>query len=88
MRETVWEYVAGSDTGTFYTAQQKWINKIYQLKKKFPDVVDIRHENEDGSLVVHLPSSWFKISPPKTMNLSDEQRQAARDRLAAARNNK
>lgn len=83
LRETAWNHIAGEQTGTFYTAEQKWINKIMDLKETHPDEVDIRHINPDGSIVAHLPISWFKVSQPR--KVSDEFREEARARLAAYR---
>ena len=79
-RETNWEYIVGEPTGTFYTAQKKWITKVRRWKATHPDDVDIKTENPDGSLVVHLPHDWFKLSPKKV--ISEAQREASRDRLA------
>lgn len=80
-RETTWNYVAGEDCGTLYTAQHKWINKVKRLKERYPSEVDIRAENDDGSIVVHLPKRWFKIAPPAKKVLSEEQREAAKERF-------
>lgn len=87
-RETSWDYIVGSSTGTLFTTERKWINKINRLKEVYPDKVDILKQNRDGSILVRIPSSWFKISPPRQSNLSDEQKEAARQRLAKARENK
>jgi hypothetical protein len=80
-RETIWEYVEGEKTGTFYTAQRKWINKVHKWKEEFPSDVDVRHINEDGSVVVHLPVTWFRIVPKKPRNMSQEQRDALSQRM-------
>lgn len=71
-RETAWNHIAGEQTGTFYTAEQKWIDRITSWKEEYPDDVDIRYTNPDGSLVAHLPLSWFRVKPPK--KLSDEHK--------------
>ena len=83
IKETIWEYVQGESTGTFYTAQKKWIAKVHRWKSSHPDDVDIRAVNPDGSLVVHLPRDWFKLSPKRAV--SDAQREASRERFLKLR---
>ena len=85
MRETSFEHIAGNEYVTCYTAEQKWINQIRRLKKTYPDEVDIRYENPDGSLLVHLPLSWLKLKPKKQINFTEEQLAAARARLERGR---
>lgn len=77
-RETSCDHIAGEKTSTFYSSEQKWINKLNKLKEKYPDEVQIVSRTED-SILVHIPHTWFKISPPRQM--SDEQKQAAGERM-------
>ena len=35
--------------------------------------------------MAHVPKNWFKLSPPRTREMTDEQREAAAKRLADAR---
>ena len=85
-KETCVEYIDSDPHATFCSAERKWINKILKLKESYPDEVDIRHypENNNGNIVAHLPKSWFKISPPRQVNYTEEQRIAAAERLANA----
>ena len=45
----------------------------------------LRHviENKDGSMVCHVPVRWIRVSPPR--KVSEEQREAARQRFAEIR---
>ena len=79
LKETTWNYVQGEPTGTFYSAEKKWINRMHKLKRLHPDEVDIVVENKDGSVVVHLPPYVAKFSFPKVV--SEKNRQAARERM-------
>jgi len=45
-------------------------------------------ENNDGYIVVHVPKNWFKLSPPRQVNYTDEQRAALAERMAKARMSK
>ena len=72
--ETVFEHEKGRDTFTV-TAAERWsISMIHRLKAKYPEQVDIRHINPDGSMVVHLPFEWMRIVPKRKDTLSDEER--------------
>lgn len=85
VHETVYEHTEGSEIFTV-TAIEKWsINMIRKLKVKFPDDVDIRHENNDGSIVVRLPSEWMRIVPKRHDNMSENARQLRRERMKALR---
>lgn len=70
--------------GWFSTDERKWITRIRKLKMLYPELVTIKNEPEtnDGCLVCTLPSEWLKLSPPKKMNLTDEQRAARAEALA------
>ncbi len=86
-KETCVEYLDVDPHATFCSAERKWINKILKLKETYPDEVDIREypENNDGNILAHIPKSWLKISPPRQVNYTEEQRVAAAERLASAR---
>lgn len=80
-RETAWNHIAGEKKGEFYSAEQKYYNKILKLAEKYPDDVEIIAQNADGSMYFKLPVKWFKISPPK--RVSEEQRQRMAERAKA-----
>jgi hypothetical protein len=70
---------------TISTSETVWINKIKRLSELYPDDVKIQHINKDGSLYAHVPLGWFKLSPPKKVSMTDEQKVAASLRLQMAR---
>lgn len=80
--DNVIEFYKGADTATLSLIQGKWVNKVKKLAVKHPDEVDIK-ENTDGSIFAHVPVRWIKISPLRQM--SEEQRKAAGERMAKAR---
>ena len=82
MRENVIEWYTGSDTVTVTLTQQRFINKVRKLAKTNADVT-IEAENEDGSILAHLPVSFIKISAPRQM--SEEQKAEAAERLKSVR---
>ena len=87
LRETSIEYLTCNDYATLYSSEAKWMRKIKQLKSDYPDSVQIMNETSE-SMVVHIPKSWLKVTPPRKMTLTDEQRAAAADRMTKARQKK
>lgn len=87
LRETSIEYLTCNDYATLYSSEAKWMRKIKQLQSDYPDSVQIMNETSE-SMVVHIPKSWFKVTPPRKMTLTDEQRAAAAERMTKARQNK
>ena len=88
VKETTVNYVAPDEYITFCSSEKKWINKITKLHEQRPDEVKIIYtaENNHGMIYAQLPVTWLKISPPRQVNYTDEQRAAMAERLAAARN--
>jgi len=85
-KETAWDHLQGESYGSFFSGEKKWITKIHKWKDQYPEQVDIRAENEDGSILVHLPIKWLKVSPTK--RISDEQKQAMSERGKLNKKNK
>lgn len=88
-KETCIEYIDIDKHATFCSSERKWINKIYKLKEKYPNEVhiEVSEEDNDGMIVASVPKSWMKISPPKKVNYTEEQRAAMAERMRVARNN-
>lgn len=89
-KETCVEYINADKHATFCSGETKWVNKILKLREKYPDLVEITKWPEDnwGVIVAHIPKGWLKISPPRQVSYTDEQRAALAERLAAARDKK
>lgn len=82
MNENVIEFTRDNRVATVTFCQGRYVTKVKELAKKYPEEVQITHENEDGSIVAHIPTSYIKINK-RTHNLTDEQRQELSDRLKA-----
>lgn len=82
-KETVVGYLNVDNYASFDSNETKWINKILKLKEQYPDDVKIIHmpDDNDGSLCAHIPKSWLKVSPPKKMNLTEEQKALRAERM-------
>lgn len=83
-KENVIEWIKNADIATFTFTQGRYISKIKELAKKYPEKVQIVKENEDGTLVGHFPVSAVKISIIER-NLSEEQKRLAAERLSKGR---
>lgn len=75
------EFLHNSRTATVYFEQGRFVSKIKKLKERCPDEVEIVKENKDGSIVAHIPTKWIRINPSKQTNMTEEQRQAASERM-------
>lgn len=76
-------------TAYFSSDERRWINKIRRLRSQYPEQVTIKYEpeNNDGCICAEIPVEWIKISPKRASTMTDEQRQAASERLKIAREN-
>ena len=81
MLETVYEH-CGKRSDFTVTAAERWsIAMIKRLKAKYPDQVEICCENQDGSVVAHIPFEWMRIVPKKQVNMSEERKAELSERM-------
>lgn len=84
--ENVIEFLKDSDTVTVTFSQRRFISKIKRLANEHPEDVKIVAENNDGSIVAHVPVKYIKVSAPRRVNMTPEQKAALSERLASFRN--
>ena len=85
-QENVVEWIRGDKEVTVtLSGRTKYNSKVRKLAEQFPDEVKIVSDNIDGSIVAHLPLSYIKISHPRQVNLTDEQKEMAAERLRTIR---
>jgi hypothetical protein len=77
-KETAFNYVEGDDFAVFCSGVRRWRTRINKLQKKYPDLVNIRREDE-FAITAEIPSEWFKIAPKRVV--SKKQREEAGKRL-------
>ena len=82
------EFLSGERSAVVSFTNKKHINRIKKLYEERKDDFKYFHENTDGSICAKLPLKWIKInSGIKTGRvMTEEQKEAARVRLANARN--
>ena len=83
--ETSIEKIQGETTCTVYSCERKYCNELKRLKEKYPDDITLV-EYEDGGIIAHVPSNWFRmVKPPAKREMTDEQKEQLRTRMAEAR---
>ena len=82
------EFLAGARTATVTFTNGKHIRKIKDLYETNKEDFKYYYENEDGSICAKIPLKWVRIGAGRTgtkREMTDEQKQALRERLAAGR---
>lgn len=84
--ETGCSYQGEEKKAYFSSSEKKWITRIKKLMDKYPGEVEVIREPDenDGCLYAKIPKEWFRISPPKQLNVSDEERQKRKERAMMA----
>ena len=65
------------------TDEPKWKRRIAKWAEEYPDDcrITVMPDVNDGCMCAKMPSSWLRMRPPKKMNLTEEQRRAASERM-------
>lgn len=80
MNEFAIEWVrGGSYAGITVPSGSALKSKILKYAEERPEEVEIIALNEDGSIFAHIPISYIKVTPPKTM--SEEGKEAVSKRI-------
>lgn len=75
------EWLTGDERACGSFTQKRFVNRMKRLAEARPSEVDII-ENEDGSVCVHFPMKWVRISiPPKPREMSEEEKEQKADVL-------
>ena len=85
-RETIITFNEAEPTAVVYTCNRKLQNKLNKLVGDNSNISVRRKDDESVTYVV--PKKWIKVSSPRQVNYTDEQKAAMAERLAAARNKK
>lgn len=80
------EFLVGDTFCTASFTHKKFINKIKKLYGRYEKDFCYCIENKDGSFTAKFPLSWLKITPPTKKELTEEQKEDLRQRLAEIRN--
>lgn len=72
VNENVIEFITDSSRATVTFSQRRYKTRILKLAERRPGECEIVAVNAGGSICAHIPVSWIKIAPPKTV--SENQR--------------
>jgi len=81
------EWYRGSNTATGTFCQKRMINKIRKYAEQYPDLFQIVSEGP-RSIVAHFPVSSIRIVHATPRELSEEEKERARERLEMYRESK
>lgn len=80
-KENAIEFLYGDKQATGTFCSPKFVNRLKKLAENNPDECKIVAENEDGSIVAHFPVKWVKVSPPRKRDMTEEEKDALRERF-------
>ena len=82
------EFLSGERSAVVSFTNRKHINRIKKLYEERKDDFKYFHENTYGSICAKIPLKWIKLNPGSKNGriMTEEQKEAARIRLANARN--
>ena len=81
--ETSFSYTT-KDCAFVSSDERKWINRINSLKNQHPDQIEIiaAPEHNDGCIYAKIPVDWIRLAPKRKVELSEEEKDILRKRLA------
>ena len=86
--ENMIEWQTNARTATVTFTNPKHIRKIKELYEEHSEDFKYFKFNKDGSVCAKIPLKWIRISAGRTgtkREMTEEQKQALRERLAAGR---
>lgn len=83
--ENAVEFFNYDKTCTVSFTNQRFCNKMKKIYEKHPEQFERFEINPDGSVYARMPLKWLKISVPRTVNMTDEEKQKIADRLRNGR---
>lgn len=86
--ENMIEFLKNAHFATVTFTNPKHIRKLKELYEEHKEDFKYFKLNNDGSVCAKIPLKWIRISPGRTgtpRELTEEQKQVLRERLAAGR---
>lgn len=71
------EFLKDEKTATVTFSQGRYVSRIRELSKRFPDDVEIITD-ADGVLCAHIPTKWLRINPER--QVSDDYREKMKNK--------
>lgn len=85
--ENAIEWLDSRDKATVTLHGGRLKNRVLRLAEEYPDDVEVKREPDEngGFLVAKIPAKWVKITPPRRLELTDEQKEELMARLGITR---
>lgn len=85
-QETIINFNEEEKVASVYTFNRALQRKLARLAEEHPDECIRAKTWQPGESVEYIvPKKWIKVSPPKKVNYTDEQKAALAERLASVR---
>lgn len=85
-QETIINFNEEEKEASVYTFNRALQRKLSRLAEEHPDECRRAKTWQPGESVEYIvPKKWIKVSPPKKVNYTDEQKAALAERLASVR---
>ncbi len=85
-RETVVTFNEAEPTAAVYTHNPPLIRRLKKLAVEKPKECSLAKVSHEGlAYDFTVPKAWVKVSPPRKLNLTDEERQKISQRLNTGR---
>lgn len=90
VNEFVIEWIRGDDKAYITTPTNCALkSRLLRLAEEYPSEVEIIEINRDGSIYCSVPTKYISVRHPKKgREMTEEEKQAAAERLAKARERK
>lgn len=72
--ENVIEWIRGQQTATLTLTRSSLATRVKKLAEQRPEECQILVQNEDGSILAHVPVKWLKINPPAILSEEEKER--------------
>lgn len=75
--ENVIEWIRGQQTAILTLARGSLVTRVKKLAEQRSEECQIIAQNEDGSILAHVPVKWLRIKP--TLTLSEEEKERRKE---------
>jgi len=86
IRETSYFHTADGKNGEICTNESYMINRLLKYAESHNDLKIIKMPEENyGVMIASAPKKWFKFSPPRKVEMTDEKKRELAERMRNAR---
>lgn len=89
IRETSYFQTGDGQYGEICTNESYMINRLLKYTENNDDLKIVKRPEENyGVMIASAPKKWFKFSPPRKVEMTDEKKQELAERMKRARESK